>query len=467
MTFKGRAGARGSLVFATIFFGVMSAVTLSLLFMKPFFSGLLFAVGGGCIVWGYMFRMTFQGFATISGRVILDANGITIQTGNNTRTILWSDISGISNGNRSNQEIKLAVRNGPAVPIQLFYIEDGKELGRILSQIVTGTPETGVQAVSASPVQSLKLGLTTRKFDPKPTAWVPQAVGILFFGAMSTGGGYTIYTAFTPGQYFIGGLFVLLFGTFFVVSIGMLFLSRTSYSVDSHGIDIIYPTSRKRIDWIEVESAVRKGSDMSSYRLAVRGRKEVVETSMVKDGPELIAIIDHYLAQAKSETMDQTAGRIFGLDKGIKGMAVVLFGILGPSMIGFGIYALSGGLARPDRPNDTLPSMAMGMLTLLLGLLFVYMIPATLMRRFTPHAHGLEAQTIKGTRTIDYDRLTRVELGIRRQPKSSTLLRTMLLEHPDGEVRIDSNIEDFGALQDYILAHVNPTIIRDSRPPGG
>jgi len=470
LTFNGRTTARGSLYFAVGFFVVMMLLTCSLLLMKPFWVGTIAVVIGGSIVWLFMLRMTFQSLALVAGRIVLDSSGMTIHQGAGARTIPWADLASVTPGRSSLQELKLLTRSGPTVSLQLFYIEDGSELGRILKQIAGGSvPAVSPkpQPVPANPSPSPLSLSAPRVFKPKPSSWGGPFAGILMFGFFVAGGIGMITTATNSGQTWVGAFFIFIFGIFFVVSVAMLVVSRTTYIADSHSLEARSLLSTKKIEWAYVESAIRGGSEMTSYKLKAKGKTFSVETAILAEGPELIQLIDSQLAQAKSQTLDNTAGRAFGVEPGFKALVILLFGIFGPLMAGYGIYGLTGGMARPSHPEDAAPSTVLGLLYVLCGGLLVVMIPMVLIKRYTPHAHSLEVRTLKGTRTIDFDHLRRVELGTRRQPRSSTLYRTMILEHPDGEVRIDSNIEDFGALEEYILAHVNPAIVRDSRPPGG
>lgn len=469
MTFKGRSSAMGAHYFAVVFFLVMAGATISLLFMTPLAFALVIVLPG-MATWGWMLSLTFQAMRTIRSTFTIDPSGIAISGPGGERMIPWRDLQSAQVTQKSTDSLRLTVQGQRPLTLPLFFVEDGRELSRIIRGVVGGeSPSALLQAeaqsaipaaVSAKPAPQL-VNVATQAFRPKPFVWALPVLMIPFFASLI---GFGVYMM-TQGKDWTGilggGFFVLFFGFMGLVGIAGLCQAFVSYAVDVSGVERKTPLGTKRLEWSAIDSAVRGGSEVKSFELTSGSEKMSVDTSLIAGGDVLLNVIATRLQAVRERTASQIAGRHFGMDPFLKWFTVFLFGTLGPAISGAAIYMMMGGMNRPGHPEDATPTIIMGILSLMTGALLIGLLPVAVLKRFTPHEHSLEVRGATGTRRVEFDKLTRVEIGSRRQPKSGTIIRTLRLEHSDGGVMIDSNIKDFGLLQDFILAHVNPAIIRD------
>lgn len=130
--------------------------------------------------------------------------------------------------------------------------------------------------------------------------------------------------------------------------------------------------------------------------------------------------------------------------------------LAGIGMAAFGFVAF--GSAGPGRPGDAVAQGILSLLAMGTGGAIVVACGASLWTRFRPTAEGLEVRTLRGTRSIRWCEVTRVESS-RRPGKSSQAYLT--LEHPKGPVRIAAtSTRDFDRLRGYVRTRVAPSVVR-------
>lgn len=317
-------------------------------------------------------------------------------------------------------------------------------------------------APSSSPVPG---GLVLpQKFKPRPASWSsPLTAGIFILGL--SGAGMTMAVEGAHRSLSAGLALMAMCLIFMALGIGSVATAgvySTRYEVSEDGIEAIRLGKMKRYPWDEVERAWRVEQDLNGYRLEGRQGTMVVQTTPLNDGGVLREILNWKLEAARERALEAAVGRSFRSSPSFVLMAAFL-GIFGLGMMGAGFLFLFGSASSGQ--TDLASRIAMMGICLASGALMAVLGIGVLVRRYRPTPLGLEVRSLKGSRTVSYAGIRRVELGSRYLPKSGSTVRTVTLEHPDGEVTIDANIADFDLLRETILHHVDPGLVRRSADP--
>jgi hypothetical protein len=90
--------------------------------------------GGGSLLWLVMLGMCFRNLFAAMSTVQIDENGISIAGPMGKSAARWDEIVRLELGDQSTSTLKLRLRSGKTLPLQLQLIEDGQELGRIVQR---------------------------------------------------------------------------------------------------------------------------------------------------------------------------------------------------------------------------------------------------------------------------------------------------------------------------------------------